>query len=353
MHSTQQVMQLGEFIRELDLAVDEVSFCDPDVVACEPRPLCGQIAFSRALLTLTNADDPDCTVVAGYVDMVLINPKQPDLDDAISLALDELDYPEAAKFYTRLFERGALPAKVTRKLGPGKLDGLAVLLGVFVDPCFRGHRLGAWLLAHVLPPTEPGVRFAILGHLDSAMLRGRGVAGSDDALGELSAYWQRETQLRLVGEGLLGVINTPGSVAAALEKAHDRNDNYIKLAPASLRTRLAEDDDTLFPLYDGRADEPTPAPAGHFLALAAEAVDVAEAAVQYVHDDVDAQVATVLSFSTCTGAAGDSAELFGRVAEYLDAHPELLVTATNWRSQPCSDAGQHLILDITVQATET
>ena len=87
MYPTQEFVELGEFVRDLDPAVEVVSFGDPDVAIYDPRSLIGQIAFSRAVLTLTNADDPDCTIIAGYIDFVLVNPDDPDLDDAISLAL--------------------------------------------------------------------------------------------------------------------------------------------------------------------------------------------------------------------------------------------------------------------------
>ena len=143
-------------------------------------------------------------------------------------------------------------------------------------------------------------------------------------IGHLVDYWQRETHLRLVGEDLLGAVNTPGNAAATLDKAHQREDTYIKIVPAGLRARSAADDDTLFPLRDGRVDEqPAAGPPEYLLACAAEAAVVAGTADEYEDDDVDAQVVTVLSFTTFTGEGG-SAELFARAAEYLETHPRTL-----------------------------
>ena len=352
MYPTQEFVELGEFVRDLDPAVEVVSFGDPDVAIYDPRTLIGQIAFSRAVLTLTNADDPDCTIIAGYIDFVLVNPDDPDLDDAISLALQELHYPTAAQYWAEFFESRGVPATVRRKLGRHKIDGLAIVLNVFVDPCVRGHKLAPWLLAHLLPPPAPGAQFAILSHLDAAALQPpKVVATNPDGIGHLVDYWQRETHLRLVGEDLLGAVNTPGNAAATLDKAHQREDTYIKIVPAGLRARSAADDDTLFPLRDGRVDEqPAAGPPEYLLACAAEAAVVAGTADEYEDDDVDAQVVTVLSFTTFTGEGG-SAELFARAAEYLETHPELLVIGTNWHSRLCNEAGEHLTLDITVRLT--
>lgn len=80
-------------------------------------------------------------------------------------------------------------------------------------------------------------------------------------------------------------------------------------------------------------------------------------ATEYYDPDIDAEVVTALRFQTCTGTCADAdsygiAEPFVSTADYLIAHPEVSVVATNWHTRPCHSGGEHLILEITVRVSE-
>lgn len=90
---------------------------------------------------------------------------------------------------------------------------------------------------------------------------------------------------------------------------------------------------------------------GDFDSQAADAIEIALEASEY-DSGIDIGIAAVLRFfAHNTHANAGYAEVFSDAADYLEAHPEVSVIATNWHMDPCPDGGTDLTLEIIVRGT--
>ena len=336
-------LELGLVAASLSPDTESISFTPADNVLCAARHLTGEMDFIRLMFALVDVDDPTYQVVGGYVDALRVDLDDPDLDDRVSMILCELDYPEDADYYaTLLSDTGHLAAfRKFPECTPGTCKALLVL-HTFIDPCFRGYKFSLALLGELWATFGAGATLC-LGHL------------SEQRQPELLQYWQESLGAVAVGDGLLAL--PPGVVPRLPAEfvSASRDHGFIKVDAQSLRARFANGDESLFPVSDGRADDPESEGSASVVVATMEAARAAAVAVAARVDDesdVEAEVVTVLRFFVCTADEdAPPSELFIRAAEYLDGHPDLDVVSTSWRDEECpSGEGEHLTLEVTVRS---
>ncbi len=344
-----EVVELGGLAADLAPDALSLSLVPEDINVGPPMVLRSGVRFWRNLLLLADADfDPNFRVIGGYVDFLTVRPDEPDLDDSLNLSLNELDYPEQADVFAELVanprELGHLLAGVSVDPQP---DLMVLALDVFVDPCLRGHHFGLALLQSVW---HYGMGLAAASReLKQPAFVGHVRAGTPPTVVE---HWARELGATLTDEALMVTADDAVVSSPAID-----DPEYITVNVAALRTRLAANDPTLWPMHDGRQEPEVPLDDVAVPELATQATSASALAVEAcVYDEtLRAEVVTALRFSVNTvDGKVELSEPFARAADYLDEHPDVSVVSASWSQHPLIlGRGHRLTLELIVRADPT
>lgn len=342
-----QVVELGGLAAELAPDMRSLSLVPEDINVGLPMFLRSGVGFWRNLLLLADADfDPNFRVIGGYVDFLTVRPDEPDLDDTLSLSLNEIGYPEQAEVFAELV---ANPRELGRLLAGASVDPqpdlMVLTLDVFVDPCLRGHHFGLALLQSVW---HYGMGMAAASHeLKQPAFVGHVRAGTPTKVAE---HWARELSATLTDDALMVTADDAVISSPAID-----DPEYITVDVAGLRARLAADDPTLWPMHDGRQETEISLVDVDVPEIAEQATSAgALAAEARVYDEMlRAEVVTRLRFSVNTDN-DELSEPFARAADYLHEHPDVSVVSASWSQHPLMlGRGHRLTLELIVRVDPT
>lgn len=337
-------VELGVVAAALNPAVESLSFTPIAITVCRPRHLFSGIHFWRLLFLVANADDPTYLAVGGHLDALVADLDEPDLDDRLHMSLSRLEFPSQAGYYADLIDdRRQFAAALACAEPDEKADRLVLILDTFVDPCFRGHRFGAAMLSELRSALDS----------TTSVFIGR---GDEELPADLVVYLKDRLGVVTMDDGLLILPKAAVSQSSSDIIAQSRAAGYINVDATCLRARWADEDATLFAVSDGRDGDEADDLSGAELqtVLDAEAEDATRVALEasdYSAGTVESEIVTVLRFLTCTpDENGHYATVFAQAADYLEAHKEVAVVGTNWKTEVCdSGSGEHLALEITVR----
>lgn len=345
------IRQLGEVAENLAPTVQSLSFAPAETSVAPLTTLVSDISFYRVLLLFTDVDDPGYLVIGGYIDAILVRPDETGVDDAVSLSLDMIDYPEQGRAYADfLADTDALKRTLAHALADTAPDLMFLVLNVFVDPCFRHHDFGLLLIGSLY---AFGCRLAEVGGLNPPVFVGHIITDTPDAVVK---HWAARMDATFSDGGLMVLPDNASLPRMEHIVAKSDRAGYIKVDAADLRARLAAEDEMLTPMADGRcrydsADSLEETELALTAFQAAMASRVALDAGNY-DEGVVTEVVTAVRFG-CTSDDGDgSGELFARAADYLVDHPDVSVVSTNWTEGECSEHGLHFTLELIVRGGE-
>ncbi len=314
------VMALGAYAETLvGLRGHPVTFVEPKLRIehlGDGSEDCEGVCIYQAVLTVRPADNSDTAVIIGRVDLLLL-----DLDEELGAKAtlaglrlsdpDVMDLWSEPEHYLSLFNEDGL------LMGPAA-EGLGAALIVrdaFVDPCFRGHRLGAWMIAQlnghfVETPT------AVIGWPRSWD------DGTIEATERCRTYWQTHLNLIYGGDGFDSqLLDSPAMVGAAdaLAVVESRT---ITVDSARLAQRAAEADPELWLdsyLPDVERVPPMSAETIEHLAAVAGVMTAAE------EFEAFADLVPVVYFE-----ATEQYAVFAEATEFLAANQNLQVVSTSF-----------------------
>ncbi len=334
-------VDLGVVALALDPAIASISLTPVGVSASGPRHMFPGIHFWRLFSLFEDADNPSYAVIGGHLDAVIVDLDEPDVDDRLYMSLNELQFHEQLDAVTNLVGDPESLAAAAELAGfDSEPARLLLILDIVIDQTLRGRDLGLALLGEMYEFFEDDAPTTLVV-----------APAADDTAPALIAYWHKHLGTIRGDDGLLILPNTPTLPSVTDIIAKCKNDGYINVDAAGLRSRLESHDDTLFATRDGR-DDGNESAVADFAGQAAEAVEIAMEATQY-DEAIEPKIATVITF---LAHAGDDncghAEVFAYAAEYLETHPDVSVIATNWRTEPCADGDTHLTLELIVRPSE-
>ncbi len=343
--------QLGDYARALTNRNDRasVSMCQPTVAYEAHASGSSDLTRWRAYLHLTDADDPDVTVIGGFAEFTVVRiPAAVDLTEAF-----------ATSPFSRLFLGGELHPAAEHVLSdePSPVFNVIAVEMVYIDPALRGHRLGPWLVSDIASRMGDSINglLALYPHESDAV-----IPTLYDDPAELEArsvtYWQEELHLPDEYEDFL-LAHTGYT---ALDDAHSElssiEKEFIPLDVQRLHTRWLNTDPELWPLTNLLNAE-----RGSFVGVISPVERAVEsvgseslAALQYILDSVEedeytqVRVATMVSFTTSPLSDLPESELFGRASEYLEEHDDLGVADVRWRQSTGEDGSPVYTLDLEV-----
>lgn len=334
-------VELGVVAATLNPAIESLSFIPMAITVCRPRHLFSGIHFWRLLFLVANADDATYLAVGGHLDALIADLDEPDLDDRLHVSLSQLEFPSQAAYYADLIDdREQFATTVVRAQPDEEPDRLVLILDTFIDPCFRGHHFGAAMVSELRSVLD-STTSVFVGRADGELPA------------DLVVYMKDRLGIEMMDDGLLILPRAAISQSSADIIAKSREAGYLNVDAARLRMRWEDGDGTLFAVSDGRdGDDLSGAELQTILdAEAADATRVALEASDYSAGAVESEIVTVLRFLACApDENADHAEVFAQAAAYLEAHQEVAVVGTNWKTEACdSGNGGHLMLEITVR----
>ncbi|MUL78817.1 hypothetical protein [Mycolicibacterium sp. CBMA 226] len=340
---------MARWLRTWRPGVQSLSFAPAETSIAPPTTLVSDIGYYRVLLMFTNADDPSYLVIGGYIDVVIVRPNDPDLDDALSLSLNMIDYPEQGQAYADFVaDSDALKRTLAHALADPAPDLMFLVLNVFIDPCFRHPDFGLLLIGSLY---AFGCQLAEANGLKAPVFVGRIGSDTPDAVVK---HWATRMDATVTDDGLM--VLPDNASLPRLEHIVAKSDRagYIKVDAADLRARLDAEDETLTPMTDGRyaaGDSLEETELALTTIQAAAAGRVALDAGNY-DEGVVTEVVAAVRFGCTSDSEDGPGELFARAADYLIDNPDVSVVSTSWREGECSEHGLHFTLELIVRPNE-
>lgn len=313
------VVQLGEYAEGLiGSPARTLTFRQPRLLLQQREDApdeCDDIFIYRALLTVTNVEHPDTAIVIGRADLLELH-----LDDeggaAESLAglrtVDEdiSDIWAEPHSYLCLFTEDG-PLSPTRA---ENLSAAMIVRDVFIDPAFRGHHLGPWLLAQLDTRSATDQPMIVVGWPRSWH------DGTVEGTERCRSYWQTHLNLTYSGDGIYSQMLGSPQLREAISALESIAAQPLHVDSAQLADRaLAEDPtlwiETLMPEVEREPLVPIEA-VEHMAAIA----DVMAAAEEF---GVAAGLVPTVFFEDA-----DQASVFGLASEFLADNTSFRVAAT-------------------------
>jgi hypothetical protein len=341
-----EVIELGDLAASKDPSPTPLSFTPAEVAVVGPVRLVAGVHHWRLMLLFADADDPSYLVIGAYADFLTVNVSAPDLAESLRLAVVCTGYLRSADAFAEFVADPTDLAVELRRAGAvDDPEVMVAILGVVVDPCFRGRDFSLLLLWELYEVTRALV--------DAANIPAPAVVGcvAEDVPAQVVAHWRTELNATSTRGGLLILPADIIPLSTTSLIAEHQSAGYITVDVNALRQRLADGDASLHPREDGH--HPNEMPDGDDAHIAEEqAVDAVELAVEanVFDENLHAEVLTAVKFFACTGDDDDEASTpFARAAAFLDEHPDVSVVAANWSAGLCESGGEHLLLELTIR----
>jgi hypothetical protein len=193
----------------------------------------------RAQLLLTNIDDPQYTVVGGYIDFLVVRLGYDPIAEMLSDIPGYGEHWSDPTWFAQLFRGSEVADHIHDQFNDiGPFHAVVLFQDGFVDPAFRGHRLAAWMAAQIAYRMVDDVAgfIALYPHPCA-----RGVVRLiDDPAAfsqSTSAYWSSHLGVVPIGDGFLGQATGLTALAEAREKLDEVSGLLIETSRSEVRRR--------------------------------------------------------------------------------------------------------------------
>lgn len=233
--------QLGEFAATiLEPSTEPIGFGRPQVtvddVAIEGFDIPG-VTVLHVRLTVTDLENADRQLTVGHADLLSLEVDRiADFRKTLDLLTTGNRWDDLAPWgFSGLF-RTDDDDSLFRRYPRDHLKVVTIVRDVFVDPAFRGHQLGAWMLAEVAGrPHEVTTLFVGEPRTD------------DDDVDDQDAYWRDVLKAnQLNWRYQIAMAGSPGLRAARQSVSQSLSDR-IDVSSADIRDRYDAGDRTLWP----------------------------------------------------------------------------------------------------------
>lgn len=233
--------QIGDFAATIaDPSAELIRFGRPEItveaVSIEGYDVPG-VTVLHVQLTVTDLDDADLQLTIGYADLLSLETfRIADYREALELLTTGTHWDDLAPWsFHGLFNPKDKDDCLFRRYPKDHLQVVTIVRDVFVDPSFRRHQFGAWMLAEIAgQPHELTTLFV-------------GEPRAEDPYVEEDAYWKdvlKATQLNWRYQ--IAMAGSPG-LKAAREFLSQSLPNPIYVSSAEIRLRYDAGDSTLWP----------------------------------------------------------------------------------------------------------
>jgi hypothetical protein len=154
-------------------------------------------------------------------------------------------------WFSQLFHGAELAPEVEEQFEDAlAIHSVLLVQDAFIDPAFRGHRLGPWTVADVIHRMADVVTSLVLMFPHLCELVIPTIWDSMEELYDAAyGYWQQQLSLEPMGDGFLGqatAFTSLENARAALEEAVPST--FITLDPGELVRRQRNSESDLWPL---------------------------------------------------------------------------------------------------------
>lgn len=323
-------MELGEYAEGLiGSPARTLTFRQPRLLLQQREDApedCDDVVIYRALLTVANVDQPDTVVVIGRADLLELH-----VDDdggaAESLAALRTSARVTVKDYNVDEDTDDIWAEPHSYLclftEDGVLSGAAaenvnaamIVRDLFIDPAFRGHRLGPWMLAQLNTRAATEEPMIVIG-----WPRSWG-DGTVEGTERCRSYWQTHLNLTYNGDGFYSQMLGSPQLRTVIEDLATVEAQPLIVESAQLAERaIAEDPalwiDTLMP--DVEREPLLSSDAVEHMATIAGVMAAAE------EFGVEAGLVPTVFFEDA-----DQAIAFSMASDFLADNPSFMVESTN------------------------
>jgi hypothetical protein len=214
-----------ELTDTLERTTGPLSFCLPQLHLESRDQAQFPVADWRAYLLLSSIDPPE-TVIAGYVDFLIVRLGYAPIPDILAQTPGYGEHWSDPSWFAQLFDGGEVAASIedhVQEVGP--FHTAVLMQDGFVDPAFRGHLLGPWMLLQILQRMvdEVGGLVALYPHPCERSIV-RLVEDQDAFRRKINQYWIDHLGVVPIGGEFLGQatgLTTLGNARDSLESVAD------------------------------------------------------------------------------------------------------------------------------------
>jgi hypothetical protein len=209
------------------------------------------VADWRAYLLLSSIDPPE-TVIAGYVDFLVVRLGYAPISDTLAQTPGYGEHWSDPSWFARLFDGDEVAASIEDQFHEvGPFHTAVLMQDGFVDPAFRGNLLGPWMVHQILQRMvdEVGGFLALYPH---PCERGivRLVKDQDAFWRKISQYWIDNLAVVPIGGEFLGQATGLTTLGKAREKLEPIAGLLVDVNRLELRRRRQFGDPDLWPVED-------------------------------------------------------------------------------------------------------
>ncbi len=248
--------QLGDYADTLTTPTPTpLTFCEPRIhIETHGQSRFADLTDWRAQLHLTNADNPTIVVLAGYIDFLVARLGNGSIPAMLAATPGRGEAASDPAHFAQLFDGPELDEDIEEQFDDALCIHTVLIQDAFVDPAFRGHRLGRWTVAdvvHRMADVTNGI-VAMFPHLCDLVVPT--VYDDMDALyDEAYSYWQQHLNLEPLGDGFLGQATAFTHLENARAALEDARSAFVAIDVGEFELRRRNNDPDLWPLAAGGA----------------------------------------------------------------------------------------------------
>jgi hypothetical protein len=249
--------QLGDYADTLTTPTPTpLTFCEPRIhIETRGHSRFADLTDWRAQLHLTNADDPTIVVLAGYIDFLVARLGNGSIPAMLAATPGRGEAASDPAHFAQLFDGQELDGDIEEQFDDALCIHTVLLIqDAFIDPAFRGHRLGPWTVAdvvHRMADVTNGL-VAMFPHLCDLVVP-TVYDDMDELYDEAYSYWQRHLNLEPLGDGFLGQATAFTHLENARAALEDARSAFVAIDVGEFELRRRNNDPDLWPLVAGGA----------------------------------------------------------------------------------------------------